>query len=403
MAGRSRNLHIPKHCHHKASGRGVVRLNGRDHYTGVWGSSAADTEYKRLVAEWLANHCIPVPPSGAPESTTGGGRMRITVADLILAFSRHVQNYYRRADGTPTGEEVNYRYALRPLRRLYGELAASEFTPLKLKAVRREMITAGLARTVINGRVSRIVRMFRWGVAEELVPETIHRALDAVPNLQKGRSEAREPEPVRPVADNDIVAVLPYLTPQVRAMVELQRMTGLRSSEVCGLRGSDLYTSGDVWEYRPSQHKSLHHRKDRVVFIGPRGREILAPWLRDDPTAFLFSPREAMTAFRATRRESRGSNPTAKREATSGRRPRRQPGPFYTYRSYGYAVRRACDRAGVPRWHPHQIRHTRGTEVRSQFGLEGSQVALGHTNAKITEIYAARDQALARRIAARIG
>src|SRR5262245_17745886 len=368
MAGRSRNLHIPKHCHHKASGRGVVRLNGRDHYTGKWGSSAADTEYKRLVAEWLANHCIPVPPSGAPESTTGGGRMRITVVDLILAFWRNVQNYYRRADGTQTGEEVNYRYALRPLRRLYGELAASEFTPLKLKAVRQEMITAGLARTVINGGVSRIGRMFRWGVAEELVPETVHRALEAVPNLQRGRSEAREPEPVRPVSDGDIAAVLPFVTPQVGAMIELQRVTGLRSGEVCRLRGSDLDTSGDVWMYRPRQHKATHHRKERVVFIGPRGREILAPGLRDDPGDYLFSPREAVAAFRKARREARvlKARPTrrvGRRQVKLGR----QPGECYTYRSYGYAVRRACKRAGIPPWHPHQIRHTRGTEVRSQF------------------------------------
>lgn len=36
---------IPKLCHHKASGKAVVRLNGEDHYLGMYGTkdaSAAD-------------------------------------------------------------------------------------------------------------------------------------------------------------------------------------------------------------------------------------------------------------------------------------------------------------------------------------------------------------------------
>lgn len=347
MTAQSQSTYIPKHCHHKASDRGVVRLNGRDQYTGPWGTPKAEAEYRRLVAEWLAGHRLPTAVA------------IVTVSELILAFWQHVQAYYRRPDGTPTGEEVNYRYALKPLRALYGDLPAAEFSPLKLKAVRQEMITAGLARTVINGRVSRIVRMFRWAVAEELVPETVHRALDAVPNLQKGRSEARESDKVRPVPDADVDATLPYVVPQVRAMIELQRLTGLRSSEVCRLRGADLDISGDVWVFRPEQHKGRHHEKDRAVFIGPRGQDILRRWLKADPTAYLFSPREAMEAIRSARRAGRKTAARPFRVSRRKRSPRRQPGECYTFRSYGYAVRRACGRAGVDPWHPHQIRHTR--------------------------------------------
>jgi hypothetical protein len=51
----SRSRQIPKHCHHKASNRGVVRLNGRDHYTGPWGSLDAEAMYERLIGEWLAH------------------------------------------------------------------------------------------------------------------------------------------------------------------------------------------------------------------------------------------------------------------------------------------------------------------------------------------------------------
>ncbi|HUR52767.1 MAG TPA: hypothetical protein VMZ71_01465 [Gemmataceae bacterium] len=45
---------VPKLTLHKASGKAVVRLNGRDHYLGVYGSPEAKAAYDRLIAEWLA-------------------------------------------------------------------------------------------------------------------------------------------------------------------------------------------------------------------------------------------------------------------------------------------------------------------------------------------------------------
>ena len=38
----------------------------------------------------------------------------------------------------------------------------------------------------------------------------------------------------------------------------------------------------------------------------------------------------------------------------------------------------------IPDWHPNQLRHTRATEVRKQFGLEAAQVVLGHAKADVT-------------------
>ena len=55
---------VPKLTHHKARGRGVVRLSGKDHYACRSGEgpasqreppAAAKAEYNRLIAEWLAN------------------------------------------------------------------------------------------------------------------------------------------------------------------------------------------------------------------------------------------------------------------------------------------------------------------------------------------------------------
>jgi integrase len=91
-----------------------------------------------------------------------------------------------------------------------------------------------------------------------------------------------------------------------------------------------------------------------------------------------------------------------------------RPGVRYSIGSVSQAVRRAVarlNRAGartpgftpVPQWHPNQLRHTHATLVRQQHGPEAAQVVLGHARADVTQIYAARDTALATAVAARLG
>jgi hypothetical protein len=56
----------------------------------------------------------------------------------MLAFWIHAEQYYRRADGTPSLELDSIRLSLKPLRKLYGHVKASEIGPLALKAVRKK-------------------------------------------------------------------------------------------------------------------------------------------------------------------------------------------------------------------------------------------------------------------------
>jgi site-specific recombinase XerD len=55
------------------------------------------------------------------------------------------------------------------------------------------------------------------------------------------------------------------------------------------------------------------------------------------------------------------------------------------------------------RWMPNQLRHTFGTDVRREHGLEAAQVMLGHAKADVTQIYAERNEALSVTIAAKRG
>jgi integrase len=444
---------IPSLRRHKPSQQGVVTLNGRDHYLGSWPASRrkppedVQAAYDAKIAEWLA-----------------GGRLAednqaeaLTVAELLDCFWTHAQKHYRDADGNPTNEQAEYKYAMRPVLHLYADLPAAEFSPLKLKAVRLLMVNGythpkygeqpPLARKVINQRIGRICRIWKWAVADELAPETVYRALRAVRGLEKGRTEARETEAVPPVAEAVVDATLPHLHPTVQAMVKLQLYTGMRSTEVCIMRTRDLDTTSPVWTYRPRQHKTAHRGKERVIALGPRAQLVLRPWLRLELEAYIFSPAEAMEALAVEKRAKRKTRVQPSQQNRRRRAPKVRPGNRYDRTTYYRAIERACDRAfPLPehlaprmierkegkkprresdaawwerltaeereavrawqrehRWHPHQLRHTHATEVRRKFGLEAAQVALGHSSADVTQVYVERDLALAVRVAAEIG
>lgn len=388
---------IPSCRLHKPSGQARVIISGEHVYLGKYGSPKSWEKYYRVVAERVCND------QPGSNLTPTPKRHDCFLNELILAYWKHAQSYYVK-NGRPTDEQAGIRAALRHVRRLYGRTPAREFGPLKLKAVRQAMIEADLSRGVTNQYVNRIRRMFRWGAENELVPVDVYQALTTVSGLRKGRSAARETDPVRPVPDEHVEATLPHLPNVVADMVRFQRLTGCRPAEACLIRPCDVDTSGEVWIYRPGSHKMEHHERDHVIFIGPRTQAVLRPWLDRPPDTYCFCPREAAEASVAKRRRNEGPRPSGG-PADSGKRKKRKraPGDHYTRYSYRQAVARACRRAAILKWTPNQLRHSRATEVREKYGLEGSQTVLGHGRADVTQLYAERDGKLARRIAKETG
>jgi integrase len=426
----------PKYRRHKPTGQAVVTLNGHDHYLGKHGSPASKAEYDRLIAEWLA-HSRQLPRRG--NSLDG-----LSVNELLLAYWKQAEEYYRHPDGRPTSEAGNIRLALRLVRELYGHTPAAAFDSMALETVRQVMIDRGLCRGRVNKDVARIKRAFKWAAFKKLVPLAVHQCLQTVEGLRRGRSQARETEPVRPVAEADVEATLPFLRPPVAAMVRLQLLTGMRPGEVVVMRAIDLDTRGQVWLYRPGSdqgphgaHKTAWRGQKRVAFIGPRAQEVLRPFLKTDLYAYLFSPADAMEGFRQEQRQKRKSKVPPSQQNRRKAKPRRRPGIRYTVSAYDRAIESACDRAFPPpaplarredetakawgarltaeqkeelrqwrqahRWHPNQLRHTKATEIRREAGLDAARAILGHRSPQVTEVYAELDEAKAAEVMARLG
>jgi integrase len=386
---------LPSYRLHKPSGQALVTLDGKDFYLGPHGTRVSHSEYDRLIAEWLAHgrrlpSVSPLPPD-------------LTVNDLILRYWKFAEGHYSR-DGATSREVDNIRDALRPLRPLYGRSFAGEFGPVALKAVRRAMIDAGLSRTTINARIGKIRRMFKWAVGEELVPPAVFQGLQAVEGLRTGRDGVRETAPVKPVPEAHVTAVLPHVSGPIRAMIELQSLTGMRPGEVMAMRGCEIDRNGPVWTYRPSRHKTQDRGFERAIALGPLAQEVLKKWFKDDASAYLFSPADAVASRNSLRRQNRRS-PMTPSQAQRQPKPnaKRVPRLRYDKRTYNTAIERACTKAGVPRWHPNQLRHTTATRIRRLYSLEAAQVVLGHAKADVTQVYAERDLSKAHEIMGQIG
>lgn len=405
----SKNSRIPSYRLHKASAQAVVVLSGTSIYLGRWNSAESQAAYERVVAQWLANgRRLPQREAHSGEAATAIAANDLRVSELILAFFDHAKTHYRHPDGTPTGELDNYRDALRPLRRLFGNTPAEEFGPLRLRAVREDMVKSGLCRSTINARIHRVRRAFRWAASMEMIPGSVMEALNTVASLQRGRCAAPESSGVQPVNWQLVDATLPHLPRPVAAMVQIMRYSNCRPEDVVMMRPGDLTMNRDVWEYRPASHKNswreecspLHRR---IVQLGTRCQIILRPFLDRPADAYLFSPRESRAQYQALRAAQRKTKPTpSERKRKRKANPQRAPKEHYTVNTFQQTVRKTCHKLGKPVWTVLQVRHSRATEIRERYGLEGAAASLGNS-VEAAQIYAEKNRLLAQKIAREVG
>lgn len=395
----------PGYCLHKPTGQAYVNLGGKVHYLGEYNSDLSIERYNRLKTEWITNRHLP---------KTKSGPAKTTVADVCNAFLDHSESYYGKS------EQVNFELACRPLSELYSTVEAEAFGVVAFRACRQWWLQdPKRSRQYVNRQMKRLVHVFKWAAGEGLIPAAIHQTLACVATLQKGRTTARDTEPVKPVDDTVVDATIKHLPPVVVAMVRFQRLTGARPGEVCMITPSMVDRSNAVWEIQFSRHKTAHKGKSRTLFVGPQAQAILLPFLLRGADRACFSPIEAEKQRNATRHAERLTPPSHGKKWTNSVSP--LVGDSYCNQSYRKAIRHACMKAyPVPKhlkedtktakkwrtehtWSPNQLRHTMATQVRKSDGLEAASVLLGHSGLAITQCYAEQDRQQAIDVALRIG
>jgi integrase len=441
--GRNPKHLLPQIRLHAGSGHARVRINGTEHWLGRFGSPEALAAYDRLIAQYLATrgagptpvaegppplaiHSEPAPvaveqdstppdPSSSATQPATAVPAEITVAEMCLMYLEYAKVHYVLADGRISSSYHGMRQAVNALRQ-FQRVPAASFGPRCLREIMDRMAhqkgrhQKPIPRKSINRIAKRIRGLFKWAVSMEIVPAQTWHALMAVEGIRRGRTAAPELPPVRPVADEIVKKTLPHLPKVVADLVWFIRLAGCRPGEACQLRPADIDTEGKVWKWTVRSHKNSWREQERVVMIGPRAQRILRPYieaLSDRPNAYVFSPRVSERDRNKERRAHRES-PLTPSQAARKAKPRksraRPPRERYTDDTLNRCIRRACEKAELPRWTPMQLRHTAGTEARlAGGGLDAAQVRLGHKHANITEVYAELAQEKAAELALKLG
>jgi integrase len=287
-------------------------------------------------------------PTFDPEQVEQG--RRVTVHELADLYQALANEYYRTTD--TKGQAYNVRCMLRPLREAASDQYADELDWQALtEHVQHYLAHSGrMARQTVNSTIADMRTMLRWAAKKRFIPASALEASKCVDHLKRGRSAAYETEPIKPATEEQVKTVAPYAGPVVEAMLWTQWHCGARPGEITIMRPCDIVEDGDAWIYRPSRHKTEHHGKDRVIYLGPKAQAWVRPWLEGcAPEAYLFSPQVSEGQRRATQRRKRKSYDSCGNRPGTNRKidPKRRPAERYTTNSYAEAVRYACY-AAVP-------------------------------------------------------
>lgn len=343
---------VPKLKLHKGTKRYCVRINGNEVYLGR-DKAAAEQQYFALMAG----------------ITRPDEEEALHVAEIIERYLDYQEKYGKSSD--------RITCAMRHLNKSLGHYVPNQIKMANIMRLRETMLKPNKkgkrhCRTEINRLMRECARCFKWAAAHELAPAEVHAKFSVLEPLKAGRCTAPERKPVSVVELDAVRAVQDNVRSPVKAMIELQLLTGARPGEIVNLKVDMIDRTVDPWRVELTDHKTAHRGHKRVLFFGEQAQAVLKPFiLAAGKTGYLFT----------TSREGRP----------------------YTVAAYRRAIDRGCDKAGITHWHPHQLRHTAATELRKQYGVEVARAVLGHAHLAATEIYAEVDQQVASRIAAERG
>ncbi|MEO8724734.1 MAG: tyrosine recombinase XerC [Acidobacteriaceae bacterium] len=272
----------------------------------------------------------------------------------ISDFLKALQNERNASPHTQTA----YRKDLAKFAAFLGpELRLAEIDHKLIRGFMGELVESGLAKASIARNLAGLRSFFKWLGKEGRVGHNpaslvstpkLPRLLPRVPSIEEmGRVFEGREEGL--MAERD------------RLIVELLYGSGLRNSELCGIRMDDI-----------------HKREQSALVRGKGKKERMAP--------FSDAAGEALDAYLPVRwRAMSAANPPQRHELLLVNR----RGGRLTTRSVGRIVKRMAVVAGLSAdVHPHTLRHAFGTHMLAEGAdLRSIQELLGHERLSTTQRY----------------
>ncbi len=371
----------PKLCHIPKKNLWYVTLNGKRTFLGVCSKAEAEEKYNIEVGRWMSQGRKPLSPPATDAS--------YLIEDLVADYAEYLG---KRHAGSDIPDEI--KQSMRALLQHCAKLPVADFTQHELVLVRNQLVAADLCRGSVNGRINRIRAMFKWAAKQEIIQFALHDNLRTVDRLKLNEYGVRESDPIRAIERDAVDAILPHVSRQVAAMIEMQWETGMRPCEVVQMRTCDLDRIDGNLCYHVIKHKTRHYGRERHIPILPRVERILQPFLLRAEDSYLFDPRDADRERRldgAKRRKTKVQPSQKARKERARRNPRRKLNEMYSVSAYRQAIARGCKKAGIPGWAPNRLRHSAACRIANKVDLLAASYILGHSSTTTTQIYAKMD------------
>lgn len=245
--------------------------------------------------------------------------------------------------------------------------APEDVAPADVDAWRVDMAEVGCSRSTINKRLSHLSSFF------------IHLARDgrihANPVAFVKRSRVRPYGKVRPLSDDEVLAMSEAIEAESNLIIRRRDLAifslfpyyGLRRREVCQLRWADVR----LRQNKPEIRVRVKGGEERVILLAPEDRDLILDYLE------------------ASRRLRRLKNSDGLFVASRGNSERPVSSWTIDKRFKYYA-----EKAGIPGFHIHQLRHTYAAKLYEESGhdIQLVQRLLGHKQLATTAVYVARLQ-----------
>ena len=392
-----------------------ITVNGRQKsfYLGKYGSPEAQRKYRQLCSSMLTDDVPAVEPvpsmslsylynkfldtiEGKTDSESAGLRRTIRYALECFGDSLILDDF---ADDTRTikilTEFQQYLLSIANEERtektdvVYCRNSRQAGQPISRQTKKKWTYTG------INRMVKKWISILRWGCRNGILPFAIFRVLDALKPLNAKSGLPRTPE-AEAASDDALRAVLPYMTPTVREMVQIQRGTGMRAKEICDLLVGDIDKTGDTWTVRTDRHKTAAHLRFRYFAFSQEETAILRRRCAGkSDEQHVFSQKESFEEYWQMQRKNRKTpvqpSRAIKDEQNKDKRLDRYH-DYFTERSYAQSIRTACGRArkagvDVENINPKSIRHAAYTAYSEKYGVDIASKNAGHTSPRMADVY----------------
>jgi integrase len=265
----------------------------------------------------------------------------VTVRQVVDAFLKYTEN---------TVEPPTFRQArlyLTAFADRFGERAAASLAPTEVEEysfqpdhLRQSKRTPKWGDGGRSHFLKVVVRAFRYAERSRLIDRNPLTGLKYPPTASRAGDVL--------ITGEEFVRLLEAATPQFRIILRLLWLTGCRPSEVARLTAEDIDLHQNI--VRVQQHKTAKKGKRRTIYLCEAAAELLRGLIERHPSGPILSNRL---------------------------------GNRWEWRSWGYAMRATCRRAGLEGKILYGFRHTFATTAL-EAGVSDAQTAalLGHSGTK---------------------